>query len=75
MNYHNRIFIIRTFSKGENNIGYSTTPYYYQGNNYFHVDFTTAVRFQNRQQAEQEIPSLSSQTQSYLEVIEVFGNF
>lgn len=75
MNNQNQITIIRAFSKGEGNNGFSTVPFYYQGNNRFEPDFTTALRFHNRQQAQQEIANISSDRILYLEIIEVYPNY
>lgn len=67
--------IIRAFCRGEGNQGFSAIPLYYQGDNQFNPNFSTALIFQNHQQARQAIAEITSDRVLYLEIIEVYPNY
>lgn len=75
MNNNETNTIIRAFTMGPNNVGYSAIPSYYQGNNQFSASFATAQVFQNHQQARQEIGNINTSMACYLEIIEVYPNY
>ncbi len=66
------VFVIRVHQKGDNNQGYQLGGKFVQANNEFSPDFTTAVQFPNKQQAEQAIQTLNSNVHFYAEIVEIF---